>query len=260
MNIRNRFTAFAYLLVLTILSGCTAIATGITQTPFIETLAPTLTKSPFPQATLTSEPSKPSQTLSPPQIAPGTSTILPRTAVTPFPTIAQTQEAAVAALLASESCDLPCYFGITPGETSKDVAEAILASLGAQNRFDWNFVEDGLQGYGFQIWIGDDSLADATRVPYSAPREEEIYQQFNITIEDNKVQRVFTHIVTTRLSDKFEKYWSKYTLKRVFLSLGVPDMAVASIRRNSYNILVVYESAGVVLETAGTKRSLICPP
>jgi hypothetical protein len=89
---------------------------------------------------------------------------LPTATITPLPTLpVEEKNTKLIELSSLENCHLPCWFGITPGETSWDTANQILAPLSRSSRiyFDQNRIKsimhfdlpDEVSDYGMRIEI-----------------------------------------------------------------------------------------------------------
>ena len=133
---------------------------------------------------------------------------------TVFPTMNPTQEHWMGDVIPDKKCKLPCYFGITPGITSMDEANSILKSV---SNFP-SMQADGNQ-YWFPLFFGHPDV--------SKNREIEIYQSLYLTVRGGKVQKMYTSVEAFQSSQevkgKFNKIWSRYSLREIIKQFGVPD-------------------------------------
>jgi hypothetical protein len=168
----------------------------------------------------------------------------------PVPTLTSLQQAQMFELINNDACDLPCYFGITSGKTTWQEAKEILAGAGATLRWDFDSYEDGLIRQVYEIRINNG--------------EKTLYQDIVLTIGDNKVQRLAANTFSNFL-DIFYINWSRYSIRRIFTKLGLPDKVFVFTRTDPsvYSLLVGYEKLGVVIEWNGIQQDeandLICP-
>lgn len=177
------------------------------------------------------------------------------------PTITSAQEDNLIHLLYDETCELPCYLGITPGKTSWVEAQAILKNIGAYPVANgWG---DGMRTYGYIMWIGDPSLSTATRDPNMMIDDLKIFQSLGFSVSENMIHRIQVEITTRTFAHKFNEYWMKYSLENIFLQLGSPDFISFSKSYRNYNRftqIIVFQNFGIVVETLGTRKdNRICP-
>jgi hypothetical protein len=147
-----------------------------------DTLEPTRTKGPTPTYTIT-----PADTFLPPT---STSTPFPTPMQTgtPFPTLGATQsiEAILESLYKPESCSVPCFWGIIPGETTIREARNLLSYL----RLSLKFIvaDDGIRYYeanckletGLSILLGlaeKNDVIQNLRVSISPKNDNEMQTQ-----------------------------------------------------------------------------------
>jgi len=176
------------------------------------------------------------------------------------PTVLPIQQTRMIELLHFNDCKLPCYLGITPGKTSWNDAKDILDSIGGSLRGD--YMEDNLPVNSYTLWIGDPTLIENSPDPNIGIGANEIAQSIDLTIKDEKVQRIKVYIQTRNFSRKFYEYWSLYSLHKIFLQYGSPDAIYFGISQfgNGYIFFLVYETLGSVIRFNGVKRGdLICP-
>lgn len=169
-----------------------------------------------------------------------------------------TEEPVLASLLFSPSCELPCYLGITPGTTTREIAERQLASIGAWRRVA--FQHDGLPTDEYVAWIGDPSLRGTPRAP-QLPGGQEIALILILTFRDGVVARLTTEISTEALIPKYMDYWERYSSREILIQYGLPDILVGRVSGSFYDLMVVYAGSGIVMEATGTTTSgaRVCP-
>jgi hypothetical protein len=153
-------------------------------------------------------------------------------------------------LLKSETCVLPCYLGITPGETSESEVKKILESFGAIIRS--GEYSDGNFHYSADLDIGDESLAGLTPDPNRGATDVKIVQNLNILVQDEIVQKIRTSVSTRRFVSRFQEYWSRYSLNEVLQRHGLPDQIYTSTIFYTddgigVQLIVVYEGPGIVV-------------
>jgi hypothetical protein len=185
---KNRINIF-WICVLFLITGCTgrigtpslAITTNATQPPTSDILSSaTFLPKETAQPTLTPTPTK---TITPthwPSVTPRptkTPTLTPTVTWTPLPTLpADKALAKVLELLKTNGgCKLPCWWGITPGVTSGDEAQAYLASFATRPYEDpshqgfgmffaipQNTIPGLLHGeqYGFGVYVDDNGIVE----------------------------------------------------------------------------------------------------
>lgn len=141
---------------------------------------PTVT--PSPSFTVTDRPATntPSRTSAPTHEA----TITPRLTWTPLPTLAPDEaQALILALLRDETdCHLPCWFGVTPGETTWPEAYNFLNSISPHIKWRSNAVPQ-------QQFVQSDSFGIAANVPDYFNPHGRLYTGFRV--RDNIVTRIW---------------------------------------------------------------------
>ncbi|RLF31751.1 MAG: hypothetical protein DRM98_05085 [Thermoplasmata archaeon] len=164
------------------LAGCSFLSslTGETTQP---TITPLLTVSPSLDTEL------------PTQISPSpsrTSTPTPWPTHTPLPTLtAEERYVYVQERLATNGgCELPCWWGITPGEST------------------WQEAKDQLPHRHFQFWFPE------------VPIHYDVH--LNLTEEDGTVQSIKVQSYCFAC-DRFTEDWSRYSLDQVLSRYGVPS-------------------------------------
>jgi hypothetical protein len=183
---------------------------------------------------------------------------------TPFPTLSTEEFDRVVALLQSEECILPCYLGITPGQTTWEEAETILENLGAY--FSFNTDEDGLTIHNVKLntlSIRGDIMATGTPKATTGPQELEVIQSLQFTIDNGEIQRIRVRVHTSRFISEFQEYWSRYSLRELLLQHGVPDeivMGRQTPKVTGYGIILIYQKSGIIVDLSGSQQNHhICP-
>jgi len=215
-------------------SGAPTAAVAAVASPRpVGTLRPTLTpapsSTPTPRPTLTPRPSS-------------TTTPLPTQAPTALPTLppAQQQAFVLEMVRTNGGCDLPCWWGITPGETSWDEAQAL-------------FLEGGLD-----ISRGQLDLVGPS--PEGGPVG---MLTINFRQAAGVVQRVQAYSASgyAALWGDFDAAWQRFAPHRILSRYGIPSQVylVAEVGAAclgpgifpTYTLWVVYEDLGMALGYPG---------
>jgi hypothetical protein len=167
-----------------------------TQTPFPATEPPSATLSLTPTPT-------PTNTLTP------TPTIHPTATETPFaiptPPGTNTHEQVLWLFETNNGCQLPCWWGITPGETEWQTAQEML------NIFDSNIYEastpSGLKYYG-------------VRIPLPPEVFSADHMELGILVDDGIAERIFTD---ASFGNTPPGYLTSYTLSTFLTAYGQPS-------------------------------------
>jgi len=152
-------------------------------------------------------------------------------------------------LLHSELCNLPCYLGITPGQTTWDESRGIFEDLGAFISFDTE--ANGLTVHNIHLDIGDDSLANITPDPDEGVTNRKIIQSLHILVKDGIIQKLWTSISTRRFTSRFHEHWSRYSLREILQRHGVPDQIVLGTPTpggTGVGFVLIYDQKGIVAE------------
>ncbi len=182
---------------------------------------------------------------------------------TPYPTMEEEPLLSLIQLLQSESCALPCYLGITPGQTTEHEVEKILESLDTSVLSGVR--DDGSVFYNTNLDIGDKSLIGLTPDPNMGAANVKIVQSLNLIVKDGVVQKIRTSISTRKFAARFQEYWSRYSMREIFQRHGIPDKIYVSTIFYTNNgigveFIIVYERNGIVVylhEEIQNKQ--ICP-
>ncbi len=156
--------------------------------------------------------------------------------------------------LIDDECVLPCYLGITPGETTWEEAQGIMENLGAT--------------YADIDVINNLSKIIIVRHTYTL----NIYSKDNNTVShiialderESMVLRIsFSVLEYTRDTNYIEKYWGRYKLTEILDQFGEPDLVLirANSNETSYAILLANEEPRIVVRFTGDKKveGLMCP-
>ena len=222
------------------------------------TLPPTST--PLPTATLppssTPQPTptrRPTRTPKPPPTP--TSTPLP------FPTLEPEQmHAFIAEMLASGGgCELPCWWNVTPGETS------------------WRDTDRFFTERGIRVWEASGKLGlHYTSGSYRGGEGYVDMMRVDFHQEDGIVQSIDARNETyyTPLQDSFTALWQRYALQPVLSRHGVPSQVyfnfsvgapcVGTGNFPDYGMWVAYEDRGFAIRYSGLllydhEKWLVCP-
>lgn len=150
--------------------------------------------------------------------------------LTPLPTIPnENLSARIEELLQTNGgCMLPCWWGITPGQTSWDEASQFLTSLSAMTiQLDGNVVE---------VYLDK---------PDGYPSIEDPYLEYRYNIIDGVVGGMYTY------NDDFAEW---YNLPNILLDYGAPTYIAISTYRNDFNnsrptrLILIYAEHGFMLE------------
>lgn len=211
-----------------------AIVADITLTA---TVLPTNTPS-LPSPTHTPIPA----TLTPTAVLdiPTPTAIPPTVTPKPLPTATLTNEQIDANLtelmLTNGGCELPCWWGIMPGETSTDSVRDSLTALGV------SFVDSTYASFGIDWGMG-----------VYFENSGSIIQSMNI---------YSSYISRTDSRDKYTQGWQPYSLTAVLDHYGLPTQVLvykpfqADPGQPSYHLLVFYEDSGIQIDYRGSVEIL----
>jgi hypothetical protein len=172
---------------------------------------------------------------------------------TAVPTLLPEQERLLAEILQSRNCVLPCYLGITPGETTLQKARAILETFGGRYRGPFQRTKtDGAFLYSYQFHIGN-----------SNTREKIIYADVTLVSDNNLVQIIEISQSTGRLQvlgqkifetslEVYQQYWSRYyTVRQIFLQLGEPQ-ELYLVGNSTFELIISYKDPIAKITIAGS--------
>jgi hypothetical protein len=238
-NLNSKTIQLMLIIFLIIISGCiledrpsyTSIPTVV---PMISN-TPTIQGTIFPTAIIT-------ETVK--MVIRPTITEMPTPTFVPVITPDEKQLTLLIKLLKSDTCELPCFLNIRPGITSWEEAKTILENVGAEFEGKYSF-EPG-QSYQFTL----NFLME--------------YYSITLTIENDKVQRMFITTYNNRNVD-FYQNWSKYSIYHTLIHLGKPDEVFINIDNDfhSYGVAMIYKQQKMSLEWVGDMKQkskwVICP-
>jgi hypothetical protein len=171
--------------------------------------------------------------------------------LTPAPTMDTESLSRMIGLLQSDTCELPCYLGITPGQTTWDEAETILDNLEAF--YSFNTDANGLLIHNIHLDIGSE-LAGVTSDLRTNNTGLSIGQSLQLLVKDGMVQKLWTTVSTGAPSASvplFDDYWSRYSLEEVLHRLGVPNQIVMDPPfpgATGTGFILVYGQIGVIVQ------------
>lgn len=114
-------------------------------------------------------------------------------------------------LMTNSGCDLPCWWGITPGLTTTTKVDKLMKELGAFGSV--------LEGQEFRLpdgsiahHVGFDRFHSSERIDISFSDQNNIIQSIGIERNDTLREENISRI-----------YWNAYSLNRIFEKYGQPD-------------------------------------
>lgn len=238
MSIRNLTIEVCYLLlslVFLIMVGCTT-NTGSIQPNEVETPTQTETATIPTKAPEATETPRSTPTQIPPTLT-QTPTAAPSTPL-PTATLTREEEGAILAELMQTNgdCELPCWWGIMPGESSLETTRE-------------NFAEKGL---GVESnWVG---INGGYVVSAQFEVEDGIIQAINVGSD-----------YLTGVNDRsaFLSGWQRYSLMNILSRHGVPSRVLVYHPFQfdpgggpAYHLLIFYEEVGIVVEYRGSVEQL----
>ncbi len=147
-------------------------------------------------------------------------------------------------MLTNDGCELPCWWGILPGEALMSSAREKLTALGAS-------------------WIGD--LTSTIGIDWGMGIEFEVDDEIVQTID------IYSSYFPGIERDKYTQGWQPHSLTAVLEHYGLPTRVLvykpfeADPGQPSYHLLVFYEDLGIEIdyigsvEILGDNRYLACP-
>jgi hypothetical protein len=218
---------------------------------------PDATETPTPSPTLTAIP-RPTRTVLPTTAPAPTRTSVPSLTPLPFPTLEpDAMHAFVVEMLQTNGgCELPCWWGITPGVTRWD---DMIQFFGERNIHVW---ENGLLALNYQTGTGGrmyDNIVDVT-----FQREGNLVQ--GVIVQSNSSYAPFY--------DEFVTLWHRYALQPLLSRHGVPSQVHLNLTVGApcagvgnfpdYKMWVIYENQGVAIRYSGlalddNEKWLVCP-
>lgn len=242
---RSLVAAIGFVIVAWLLSGCvpdtdtTPLSSShfSTRTPFCTTVA----SSPTVIRPLSTRTPVPTMTPSP--------TPAPTATRTPVlhPTLeAEQMEAFITEMLADNGgCELPCWWGVTPGETSWETVRQYFSEQGIQ------VLEDGTLALRYQSGQYQGQWTYTDLIEVNIHQDEDIVQR--IEVQNSQYQ--------SPLQERFTSLWQRYALQpllsrhgvptRVYLNLTTGAPCVGSGNFPSYDMWVVYDDQGIAILYSG---------
>ncbi len=152
------------------------------------------------------------------------------------------------------NCELPCFWGITPGETNWNETRVWLSELTKIYDEDsfYTYGDGGYPAYSLTFTLND-----------SKP-----YRQFTLipTVGEEKIQRIVVLINNTYSdSDFISDYWQRYSVREFFKDVGAPDKIFINVcpkySHSCFELLLVYEGEKTVISLLGGNLpdNKICP-
>lgn len=199
-----------------------------------------------PSSEGTSAPLTPSPLL--PSPVPATATLSPThtpvpPTVTPRPVLTVDERRALARwmLETNGDCELPCWWGITPGETR------------------WQKVIELLGLRGTDLHKQGKRVHDIMYVPLDPHRPSDYGIRLTITEYNEVVQSigVQSEMFVGRVSEHFARDWRRYSLDQVLTQYGEPSQVMLELWPNPpepyypYRLFVFYDHLGILLGYEG---------
>ncbi len=152
---------------------------------------------------------------------------------TPQPTLdsLEAEKTVVEYLQSNGGCKLPCWWGISPGETTLEEAEILLESIGQVKKSD----EGNSLGYQYQV----------PNYP------EGFFILSNLYSEQGKVKEIFVYANGTGES---------FSLSKLLTNYGKPDDVLLQVDQEvpcgypRFIMLIVYKNQGIIAEFEAIKR------
>ncbi len=125
-----------------------------------------------------------------PNASPATPPLMPTAAIplstaTFQPTASVNQEQQTGQLLNNQNCVLPCYLGITPGQTTLNKARDILTTLGANYIGAYQRRTDAKTEHAYELVLGGDAAGEMPRPDGSVVT---VYHHISLITDTDVVQ------------------------------------------------------------------------
>lgn len=220
-----------FLLIMLFLVSCGvpfALTVSPTETPVFVTSTTSPTKVPRP----TSSPELPTDTPMPSPVPP---TRTPRP--TPAPTMTADEEYAfVSEMLQNNGgCQLPCWWGFTPGETSWQTAHTFFSSRGKKI---WHYRQTG---YTVIFDIPQHNIGCVQSYFVEGETIDIINVQAMLPVRDNEF--VYGDA-------QFAKDWAHYMLSPVLMTYGQPSQILVGVYKAPwmpFDLLIFYPGNGILI-------------
>lgn len=160
-------------------------------------------------------------------------------------------------LLNNGNCRLPCFWGITPGESSKEVAINILSPLvNISDQYGYDFSSN--DGYIDLNYSDSDNITLETTIEYFS--ENDVISQISVQISEGKdfITSAGDHgSIDIFDSNTFTNHIHPYTLTSMLSTYGKPEAVLiqtfnseSSLGKNiigGFDILLLYPSKGMLV-------------
>jgi hypothetical protein len=244
MKILQCRTGCVCLVLVICLAGC--CAPGVVSSPSVTPIPPSAVPTKGPSFTPVS-PSVP--TLEMPTGTPTPSPIPPTRTPrpTPVPTMTADEEYAFVSEMLRDNggCQLPCWWGFTPGETSWETTQTFFASLGRE----------------MHTWNGSD--AQHYTVYFDIPDHHFHYQSYHE--KGDVLDRIGIHAVPPAGEDGYYAYgdpqfaedWRAYMLSQILEAYGLPSQVFLETYKSGpdrlpFRLLLFYPSRGFLVMYEGS--------
>jgi hypothetical protein len=193
----------------------------------------------------------PSVTLTPSPIS------IPSATLTPMPTLTDAEQGVIAHLMESNgNCDLPCWWGITPGKTSAMEARQFLTSLGIKYRELKTTQEPGLDT--LMSFREFKPLPDVTITISFIGLKNDSVERLDIDM----YRYSLGHVVDKEYELAFKKIWSPFSLENIIRKYGTPSRILVEYSPGfpDYNVAIMYKT-GIYIGYHGrfVDKVKICP-
>jgi hypothetical protein len=232
---KNKFIYLNMIVVfLGLLNNCAKPAALSPQftTTSIPTIIPIGSLTPSPRVTVTVRPSP--------------------TFIPPAPTLSADKELQMVHSLQSEGCILPCYLGITPGKTAMNDARTILENLGGSKVDNHIYVtKEGFFEESYNLAVGDRNIISDTPEPNGFMWK--ILHSVSLVTNNDIVQIIEVNLIVSKSILKFQEYWSRYSVREIFLQSGIPDQIYTNPIDSKWayighNLFIEYKSPDIKIE------------
>jgi hypothetical protein len=177
---------------------------------------------------------------------PTPSTVLYPTATSALQILTDSQTELVFLTLEDESCQLPCYLGITPGKTPLGSATQKLDAMGATfiGKSEHVYEDGKIYNYAYSLHIQKPA--------------GNIGQHIDLYVSNGEIFRMSVEILGGSSNPLVFEHWHRYSIPSVLQKFGVPD-AVDSEGQNS--VWVLYNEIGFYIGNSGVDReaNIVCP-
>lgn len=215
----------AVVLVPLYLMGCS------TPPPSPSATTTSVTFAPSPNATLPLATYTPLPSPVPPTTTPLPTQASPSPTFTPYPTLtAEERYAFVREMLKTNAgCELPCWWGVVPGET------------------DWHTVLNRFRAVGFAFDIPHPTRPYDYLLDLSFDHQNSVVQSIQVT----------SYISPGDKSERFAQDWHRYSLDQVLTRYGEPSQVMLELWPNPpepyypYRLFVFYEERGILIAYEG---------